>query len=122
MKDRKLNVLVIDDHHDTVAMLRTWLAHQGHHAVGRTDLNDLERTLVDEQIDVLLLDLMFPVTDATGHIHQIRLKFPKLKIVVMSGTADFKLTVKAIEAGADSYITKPIELDVLGRFLENVGA
>jgi DNA-binding response OmpR family regulator len=117
MTNRKINVLIVDDHEDTVAMFRTWLAAHGYSGFGLTDLPKMEHMLRTEDIDVLLLDLMFPGAEATDEIRKIRSKFPNLRIVVISGTSDLNLTRRAIDAGADSYMTKPIDWDVLPTLL-----
>ena len=113
-------VLVVDDHADTVTMVRVWLASEGHIASGLTDLAQLDSVLKKQTVDVLLIDLLFSGIDATREIARIRSAFPDLQIIVMSGTADLQLTRRAIDAGADRYLTKPIDWDVLRTFLQNV--
>ena len=120
MPNRKLKILIVDDHEDTVAVFMTWLAGQGYSGFGLTDLRKMEHILRTEDIDVLLLDLMFPGSEATDEIRNIRSKFPDLRIIVISGTSDLNLTRRAIDAGADSYMTKPIDWDVLRTLLGNV--
>src|SRR5438094_799201 len=119
---RKLNILVADDHPDTVTMLEAWLAGEGHLVIGLTDLGGVESTLCKYAMDVVLIDLLFSGRDATSTIRWIRSAFPSLQIIVMSGTSDLQLTMRAIDAGADSYLTKPIEWDVLHALLQNIPA
>ena len=120
MPNRKLKILIVDDHEDTVAVFMTWLVAHGYSGFGLTDLTKMENTLRIEDIEVLLLDLMFPGSEATDEIRNIRSKFPDLRIIVISGTSDLNLTRRAIDAGADSYMTKPIDWDVLRTLLGNV--
>ena len=119
---RKLNILVVDDHPDTVTMLEAWLAGEGHLVIGLTDLGGVESTLCKYAMDVVLIDLLFSGRDSTSTIRWIRSAFPSLQIIVMSGTSDLQLTMRAIDAGADSYLTKPIEWDVLHALLQNIPA
>ena len=120
MPNRKLKILIVDDHEDTVAVFMTWLADQGYSGFGLTDVTKMEHILRTEDIDALLLDLMFPGSEATDEIRNIRSRFPDLRIIVISGTSDLNLTRRAIDAGADSYMTKPIDWDVLRTLLGNV--
>ena len=122
MVKQRLKVLVVDDHEDTVLTLQVWLAEQGHFSFGVTDLAQVDSTVERENVDVLLIDLLFPGRDSTKDILRIRVAFPDLKIIVMSGTADWRLTLRAIETGADSYLTKPIDWDALPTLLGNVRA
>lgn len=82
-----------------------------------SDLAQVYSTLENEKVDVLLIDLLFPSMDSTKVIEHIRLAFPDLKIIIMSGTVDWQLTLRAIKAGADSYLTKPIDWDALRTLL-----
>ena len=103
-------------------MLEAWLAGEGHLVIGLTDLGGVESTLCKYAMDVVLIDLLFSGRDATNTIRWIRSAFPSLQIIVMSGTSDLQLTMRAIDAGADSYLTKPIEWDVLHALLQNIPA
>lgn len=116
-----MRILIVDDHQDTVDFLRLRLVHEGHKVFTLTDITKLHDVLTHEDPDVILLDLMFSDRTATSEIPWIRSRFPRVKIVVVSGTPDLKMTLEAINAGADSYLTKPVEWDQLAAVLNNVG-
>ena len=122
MPEQKLNILIVDDHEDTVMMFHARLTREGHEAIGLTDLARVDDALSKHPVDVLLIDLLFSGRDATSDIRRIRLAFARLPIIVMSGTADLQLTLRAIEAGANSYLTKPVDWDILRGLLQNVRA
>jgi DNA-binding response OmpR family regulator len=120
MPHRRLRILVVDDHEDTVEFMRLRLSDEGHIVFALSDVTRLDDILLSQDLDVLLLDLMFSDKNAVSEIPRIHSRFAHLKIIVMSGTPDFKMTLSAIDAGADSYLTKPVEWDQLAALLNNV--
>lgn len=72
-------------------------------------------------IDIVLMDLKMPVVNgylATKEIKQGRKDLPILALTAYSGGEDKK---RAIEAGCDEFITKPVKKDVLMEKLANYG-
>lgn len=67
--------------------------------------------------DVLITDIKMPEMDGMELIKKVRLSYPKVKIVILSGYSDFSYTQRAIRYGVSSYLLKPVEdealLDVL---------
>ena len=65
------------------------------------------------EIDLVLMDIKLPLMnglEATRQIKQIR---PDLPIIAQTAYAMNNDRIKAIEAGCDDYVSKPIQLDVL---------
>jgi two-component system, OmpR family, KDP operon response regulator KdpE len=115
MTEAPLRVLVIDDEPPIRKLLRMALGAEGYQtfeaANGKEALNHLSNNP-----DVIILDLGLP--DAQGHdlLHTIRLRNERVPIVVLSGRGDEAGKVKALDLGADDYITKPFGMnEVLAR-------
>src|SRR5437899_2558887 len=72
------------------------------------DFSDLE-----EMPDVILMDLMMPIMDGVEATAKIITQFPKIKIIVLTSFLEEDKVVKAIEAGAVSYVLKTITSDQL---------
>lgn len=68
-------------------------------------------------VDVLITDIKMPEMDGIELIRKVRLSYPKVKVVILSGYCDFSYTQQAIRYGVSSYLLKPVEdealLDVL---------
>ncbi|MFA0121112.1 winged helix-turn-helix domain-containing protein, partial [Vibrio sp. 10N.261.48.A2] len=69
-------------------------------------------TILDDQPDIVLLDLMLPVTDGLTICRQTRTLF-KGKILMLTASDDDFDHVAGLETGADDYVTKPIKPRVL---------
>ncbi|WP_342362173.1 response regulator transcription factor [Terrarubrum flagellatum] len=107
-----LKVLVIDDEPPIRKLLRMGLSTQGYHILeapnGKTALE-----LLDDEPDLVILDLGLP--DIQGHelLRTIRARNESVPVVVLSSRGDEPGKVKALDYGADDYVTKPFGMDEL---------
>jgi two-component system, OmpR family, KDP operon response regulator KdpE len=112
MTEAPLRVLVIDDEPPIRKLLRIGLGAQGYQtfeaASGKEALD-----LLSKNPDLIVLDLGLP--DAQGHdlLQTIRVRNEQVPIVVLSGRGDEAGKVKALDFGADDYITKPFGMNEL---------
>lgn len=79
---------------------------------GREALNRLQE---NEQIDIVLMDIMMPEMDGYEAMREIRKekKYFKLPIIALTAKAMKNDREKCIEAGANDYISKPVDMDKL---------
>jgi len=112
-KAAPLKVLVVDDEPAIRRFLRTSLSAQGYQVgeaeTGAAALEALRRGMVD----VLVLDLGLPDISGFEIIERIRGQGSALPIVVLSSRTDETGKVKALDLGADDYVTKPFGIDEL---------
>jgi two-component system, OmpR family, KDP operon response regulator KdpE len=110
-----LKVLVVDDEPAIRRFLRTSLTAQGYQVVeaenGASALESLRRG--SSSIDILVLDLGLPDVNGLDIIERLRGQGSVLPIVVLSSRTDETGKVKALDLGADDYVTKPFGIDEL---------
>ena len=105
-------VLVVEDDLEIVDLIRANLAARGYTViVSRTGeaVVDLVR---DNEPDIVLLDLMLPGVDGFDLCRDIRIESP-VGIIVVSARRGEQDKVKALNLGADDYLTKPFGVDEL---------
>ncbi|MFA5506118.1 MAG: ATP-binding protein [Vulcanimicrobiota bacterium] len=74
--------------------------------------------LSNERIDVALLDLTLPDARGLEAVTTVRNRFPSVPVVVLTGTDDERLAMKALREGADDYLVKDgVTAQVLKRVL-----
>ncbi len=109
----KGRVLIVDDEANARSALAELLDDAGYSvstaADGRTALLQMEQ--VDP--DVVLTDLKMPGIDGLSLIERGRPMSPHTTFIVMTAFATIDTAVKAIKLGAESYLTKPLELDAV---------
>jgi two-component system KDP operon response regulator KdpE len=112
-KAAPLKVLVVDDEPAILRFLRTSLTAQGYLITeaenGMAALEGLRRG----PIDILVLDLGLPDINGLDIIERVRGQGSTVPIIVLSSRTDETGKVKALDLGADDYVTKPFGIDEL---------
>jgi two-component system response regulator ResD len=102
-------ILLAEDEQGMCILLRLYLEKLGYHIlVAENGLITLD-LLARYPVDLVLLDIMMPVMDGFAVCMAIR-KFSEMPIIMLTASSDPYLMQRAIELGADGYITKPFEL------------
>lgn len=105
-------ILVIDDDVAVLQLLQIYLETQGFSvSTAKSGRSGLELAW-DQAPDLVLLDLMMPVMDGFETYRRLR-DLGIGSVIIMSHRQDEKSAVKALEMGADDYLRKPINLDIL---------
>lgn len=73
----------------------------------------LERLAVDSAFDLALLDLAMPDVQGFDGLLQLRTRYPRLPVLVVSGHEDQKIIGEALSYGAAGYISKSVRKDAL---------
>jgi two-component system KDP operon response regulator KdpE len=108
MTTDRLNALVVDDESSFRRVLRTSLATNGFTVEEARSGEEAVATLAQSAFDLVLLDVNMPGIGGVEACREIRAHLPKIGIVMVTVQDGESEIVKALEAGADDYITKPI--------------
>ncbi len=110
----KCTVLVVDDDPSLTGNLKDFLVEEGY-AV-ETAHDSQEALAIQERnprICLALLDLMMPLTDGISLMEQLRKHDPDLAVMIMTGFGTIETAVEAMKRGAEDFLTKPLEPDVV---------
>jgi two-component system KDP operon response regulator KdpE len=110
---RPFRILVVDDEPPIRRLLRTSFAAQGYEMSEAEDAPSAYRMLRAEDPDVMVVDLGLPGQDGFDLIRNIREAALTVPIVVLSSRTDEAGKVRALDMGADDYVTKPFGTDEL---------
>jgi two-component system KDP operon response regulator KdpE len=105
-------VLVVDDSPNIQKLISANLQTRGY-AVTVVDTGEgALRQFVPGEYDLILLDLILPGVDGLAVCQQVRQQ-SDVPIIVLSAREDEDLKVRALDAGADDYVTKPFSQEEL---------
>ncbi len=119
-KSEPVKILIVDDRLDTWVVLREHMSSLGftlaEAANGREALDAVSAT----PPDLILMDLIMPVMDGFEAIRQIRQSHPPeyIPIIAVSARVSGNIREWCKTAGADDFLTKPVQLDDLFTCLE----
>ena len=66
-----------------------------------------------ENPQVILLDIKMPGKDGIEVLREVKKKYPKMKVIMVTAVETSDKIEQAIKLGADNYITKPLSLEYL---------
>ncbi len=116
--NNKIKVLVADDNREFCGILRDYFSNDSDFEMVGICSNGIEVLDVLEKKDaeVLILDLIMPYMDGIGVLEKMNELKPedRPKVIILTAFGQENITQKAVELGADYYILKPFNLQVLG--------
>lgn len=112
-----LHILLIDDEVHFAATMAKRLRKRGFvvHEAGSGP--EGLRLLEESPIDAVVLDVKMPEMDGIQALREIRVRFPKVAVIMLTGHADMESTISGMAMGAFDYLMKPADLDELVRTL-----
>ena len=103
------NILVVDDDRNILKVIEMRLDSEGYGVVTASCAEDAMNIAAKETFNLALLDLKLNNSDGIelmGKLHQIH---PEMAIIILTAFGTIENAVKAIQKGADNYLTKPFD-------------
>ncbi|TLV03246.1 response regulator [Dyadobacter luticola] len=119
----KKKVLIVDDDARNIFALKATLKAKGFECIScmaATEALDILRS--EQEVDAVLLDMMMPEMDGYEAIPLIKRMDSRENIPVIAVTAQAMVgdKEKCLQAGADDYISKPIDVEKLLKLLQDI--
>jgi len=104
-------ILIVDDNATNVKILQARLASEGYEVVSAADGEEGLSAARQLTPDLILLDVMMPNVGGVEVCKRLRADpdFPFTPIIMVTAMADLKDVIAGLEAGADEYLTKPVD-------------
>ncbi len=104
-------ILIVEDSPDNMKLFRTLLTLKGHAVTGIPGGEELFATLDADLPELVLMDIQMPGKDGFTLLAEIRTsQHAALRVIALTAHAMAGDRDKAIQAGFDGYITKPIDI------------
>ena len=122
--DEAINVLIVDDERGSRETLLDILEEEGFIAKTAGDAKEALGLLGREHYQIALLDIRLPGMDGVELLEKVRETSPGTAVIMITAYASVENTIKALNLGAYSYITKPLNMDEvkvqIGRVVDNL--
>ena len=117
MLERKIQIVIADDNKEFSDILCEYLNSQGDIEVTgmAKDGNEAIDLITDRLPDIAILDIIMPHLDGLGVLEKLRnVQLKKRPLfIILSAVGQDKITQRALALGAEYYIVKPFDMDVL---------
>lgn len=108
-----MRILIIEDDEAIARVLQRGLRAHGHQTVLAETGEDGVLLATDETLELILLDISLPGLNGHQVLERVRGSRPRLPVLMLTARGDLDSKVKALNAGADDYLTKPFAFEEL---------
>jgi two-component system, cell cycle response regulator len=109
-RKKTYRILVVDDHEDNIELLRARLEARGYEVDSASDGQQALDAVHRVCPDLILLDVMMPKMDGIEVVRRLKANaaLPFIPVIMQTALDSTENKVEGLDAGADDYITKPI--------------
>ena len=116
------SILIADDDHNLRLVLSTTLEKAGYHTVKARNGKETIDCVQKDEFDVILLDIFLGDADGLELIESIQQLNPTAAIIIITGHGTTQTAIEAAKRQAYSYLTKPVDRNVLLNLVERAAA
>ncbi|HEY4643548.1 MAG TPA: response regulator [Bacteroidota bacterium] len=110
MTKRSARILAVDDDRTMLNLIREVLSKEKFHITTVEGGKEGMKVLNRSRFDLILLDIDMPDVNGFDVLRHIRSRSSDVKVVMVTGLNDLESGVRAMESGANGYITKPFNV------------
>ena len=105
----KATILIVDDEPDLREVLEEYFVAQGYAALSAESANAARALAAQHAVDVALLDVAMPGEDGLSLARNLRARYDRLAIIMLTSAGTVVDRIVGLEIGADDYVTKPFD-------------
>ena len=113
------SVLLVDDEEQFLQVLSERLTNRGLHVNSVTSGEEAVAQVENKNFDAIVVDLAMPGINGIQTLKRIKAKRPDLEIIILTGHATVKTGIEAMKLGAEDFLEKPVDLNVLLEKIRN---
>jgi len=110
---RRGRILIVDDEEGIRHFLSDGLSVEGFECSDISRARKAPMLLETQPFDAVISDLRMPETSGLELLKWVREKYPQVAFLMATGVDDVRVGVQAMKAGADDYLVKPFQLDLV---------
>ena len=110
-RNNNINILIVDDEEDMREPLGDILREEGYQIVTVENKTLAQKKIKENFFNIVLADLMLPDDTGLDLLEHIKKTNDETIAILMTGFASLETSIKAMNAGAFSYIQKPVNVE-----------
>jgi two-component system response regulator HydG len=111
--DQQIRVLVVDDDEPHAVAVAESLERVGYECVVATSGAEGLKLIEEQVFDIIITDLIMEGVGGLEVLAKAKRELPDAEVVILTGHSTIKTAVTAIQAGASTYLTKPLDINEL---------
>lgn len=111
--DQQIRVLVVDDDEPHAQAVAESLERVGYDCTVASNGRDALRVIEEQPFDIVLTDLIMDGVGGLEVLDKAKRELPDAEVVILTGHSTIKTAVAAMQAGATTYLTKPLDIGEL---------
>lgn len=115
-------ILIVDDDQALARTLQLHLQSQDHATRIAHSVDQGLALLGEFEPGILILDIRMPGKSGLESLPEFKSKLPKVHVIMITAFHDMDSTIKAMQAGAEDYLHKPLDIDELDAVIERIDA
>ncbi|MCE5334689.1 MAG: sigma-54 dependent transcriptional regulator [Desulfobacteraceae bacterium] len=104
-------ILIVDDEVSILQSLNGILADEGYGVTLAGSGEEALEKIARDQPDLMLLDVWMPGADGLSVLSEVKLRYPVIPVIIISGHGTIETAVKATRMGAFDFIEKPLSIE-----------
>ena len=117
------SIVLVEDDRDLRELLQEELEAEGYQVIACGDAEQGKQLLATQAVDLLISDLRLPGADGLSLLSSLASSDSPPAVLIITAFGSVQQAVKALQAGADDFLTKPLEMDhfllTVSRLLDN---
>ena len=118
MSGDKIRVLVVDDQEMHAQAVAESLTRIGYDCTIATSGQEGLQQIENDDFDIVITDLRMEGVDGLAILRKAKMELPDAEVVLVTGHGDIKTAVAAMQGGAATYLTKPVDINELRTVVE----
>jgi two-component system response regulator AtoC len=108
-----VNILIVDDEPLQRNLLSGFLGKQGYSVLEAANGEEAIRQFLGHPVDLVLLDYRMPDMDGNQVLARMKEQNPLVRVIILTAYGAVETAVRAMQLGADEFMEKPVDLEVL---------
>jgi len=108
-----MRLLIVDDEVEICDFLKSFFEERNYEVKAASSGQAALAAVEQFKPQVILLDIKMPVMDGIQVLGEVKKKYPRIKVIMVTALETRDKIEECLRLGADNYITKPLSLEYL---------